>query len=149
MRSHRRRATIPAGSHDQERHGEDHCRQYSACGGYPAPPPAQRWCLPERCPGIEVARCPARHHGLQTVHEVRSLAAQASLNNGDVFKYKSDHRKAASENPLNLVPVGVGIHDESYAQRARAVLDDLEIAQLIPERPMNPEHIRSERPPAP
>ncbi len=132
------------GRRGQEGQSDNRGHQCYDCG-YPVPP-----ALPSGpCCAMVVAGWRLCRNSSQAVYEVPSLAAWAPLDDGDVFPLKPGHGQAPLKSPLNLTPVCPMGYDEPHAQGASAILHELKIPYLIPERSVDPEHIRPKRSPPP
>jgi len=85
---------------------------------------------------------------VDAVKEIPSFAARASLDGGHILEFKLGHRYAPFEDPLDLVSFCSRARDYPDTQRARLILDKLDISYLIIERAMVevPERITEERP---
>jgi len=70
----------------------------------------------------------------QSINEVSSFVARASLDNRNILELKAGHGQTAFECPLDQVFICPRLRDESNAQKARSVLDELDIPYPVPER---------------
>ena len=87
---------------------------------------------------------------LEAIYEILSLAVQISFNVRNILKHESGHGYTLLQDALNCVVICVRIHDKLNPERTRTILDDLEIAYLLPEDTLFvPEDIAKQRPSAP
>src|SRR5262249_18132246 len=70
----------------------------------------------------------------QAVYEISPFAARASFDDGDILDVKLGHGETPFKGLPDLVPVRPRIRDHPQQQKARLVLDELKIPDLIPER---------------
>jgi hypothetical protein len=75
-----------------------------------------------------IAACRIRIRG---IHEIPSLAPGASFDDGNILELKPGHRDALFEGPLDLISFCPCVRDDPNAQRARLILDKLNVSYLI------------------
>jgi len=88
---------------------------------------------------------------IQGIYEIPSLAAGASFDDGNVLELKPGHGDAPFEGPLDLISFCSLVRYDPHPQRARLILDKLNISYLIIECAVVqiPERVAVERPPSP
>jgi hypothetical protein len=82
---------------------------------------------------------------LQRTYEVPALTVGVPFDERDVLELELDHRQALFEGSLNLISIRPGVRDKPYAQKAGPVLDELKISYMVPERPVDSEHVGTQR----
>src|SRR5271165_3061654 len=102
------------------------------------------------CIGVRVLRMVLATHRVRmhAVYEIPPLAAWASFDGGDILEFKLGHGEAPFEGLLDLVPFCSRVRDHPDKQKARLILDKLNITYLIPEcvDVQVPERVAKERP---